>query len=82
MDTIEHLHIRVFPGGRLNRRDAATYLGRAAATLENWASSGRGPKPVKIGGRAFYNLADLDEFIAADGLAAGPMVHSQAPVGS
>lgn len=65
MEALDRVKVTVLPGGRLSRRDAAAYLGRAASTLENWASTGRGPRPVNIGGRAFYNLTDLDAFIEA-----------------
>lgn len=63
MDSLHHQHAKVLPGGRLSRKDAAAYLGRSAQTLAGWATVGRGPRPINIGGRAFYNLTDLDAFI-------------------
>jgi predicted DNA-binding transcriptional regulator AlpA len=65
MEGADRLKMTILPGDRVNRRDAATYLGRKPSTLGNWVKSGRGPKPVMIGGRAFYSLADLDTFIGA-----------------
>jgi predicted DNA-binding transcriptional regulator AlpA len=51
------------PDGRLSRRQAARYVGVAERTLANWKSTGRGPRQVKVGGRVFYKLPDLDAFI-------------------
>jgi hypothetical protein len=61
----ERLKMTILPGDRVSRKDAAMYLGRKPTTLGNWVKAGRGPKPVMIGGRAFYSLADLDAFICA-----------------
>ena len=55
--------IRVLPDGRLDRRNAARYLGRAVKTLATWSTKGKGPRPVKIAGRIFYFKDALDEFI-------------------
>jgi hypothetical protein len=61
--TVELVRVRVTPDGRLTREDAAAYLGHKAKTLSHWAMRGYGPRPVKIGGRAFYYRTDLDVFI-------------------
>ena len=53
------------PDGRLTRSHAANYLGVASQTLANWHSLGRGPKSIKLGGKVFYRLADLQTFIDA-----------------
>ena len=63
MESMDRPRVTVLPGNRLSRRDAAVYLGRKPQTLAFWAMEGRGPAAVNIGGRAFYNLADLDAFI-------------------
>ncbi len=55
------------PDRRLNRKDAANYLGFAAPTLANWALKGYGPPSFKVGGRRFYWLADLERFVAGEG---------------
>jgi hypothetical protein len=68
MRGLRHKEAVVLPGDRLSRKDAAIYLGRAPQTLAGWAVERRGPKVLKIGARAFYNLVDLDAFIA-DGMA-------------
>ncbi|MFT4563807.1 MAG: excisionase family DNA binding protein [Gammaproteobacteria bacterium] len=49
---------------RLNRPEAARYLGVSVNTLEVWASTGRYELPfVRIGRRVFYRRSDLDAFI-------------------
>lgn len=57
---------RVFlhPDGRMDRKNAALYLGCAPKTLADWAMKGIGPKYVMLGGKAFYFVQDLDEWIA------------------
>ena len=57
---------RVFlhPDGRMDRKNTAIYLGCAPKTLADWAMKGNGPKYVMLGGRAFYFVQDLDEWIA------------------
>ena len=49
--------------GRLSRTDAARYLGVASKTLSNWCLGGKGPRPVKVGGRVFYWVSDLANFV-------------------
>jgi hypothetical protein len=45
------------------RGDAALYLGHQPKTLAMWASQGKRPRLVKVGGRVFYFKDDLDAFI-------------------
>ena len=42
---IEQVRVRVLPDGRLSRKDAAAYLGRAEKTLAMWHLGGKG-RPV------------------------------------
>jgi hypothetical protein len=63
MNNLERVHVRVTPDGRVNRRDAALYLGCEKKTLTMWKSQGKGPRSVKVGGRDFYFVDDLDAFI-------------------
>jgi len=54
---------------RLTRRAAAAWLQEhcgfgTVATLESWASLGRGPALYKIGRRCVYDIADLEAFAA------------------
>ncbi len=60
---IENVRVRVLPDGRMARRDAARYLGVKVRTLAAWATQGKGPPVVKVGGLCFYRRADLDVFI-------------------
>ena len=51
----------------LRPTEAGKHLGGIAPeTLDTWRSRGRGPKYVKIGGKVFYRISDLDAFIAAN----------------
>jgi hypothetical protein len=48
----------------LSRRVAAEYLGLSEATLARWASVGsRGLNYYLVGGRACYDLYDLERFV-------------------
>jgi hypothetical protein len=60
--SLDLVRVRVLPDGRLDRRNAALYLGRSPKTLAQWALQGRGPPPHKdkVSGRVFYYLDDLD----------------------
>ena len=60
---MEAVKIRVTPDGRVSRSDAAIFLGLSARTLANWQLSGRGPRSIRVGGRRFYRLADLQAFV-------------------
>ena len=51
--------ITILPGGKLSRQDAALFLGRKPQTLAHWATVGRGPPAINIGGRCFYMLDEL-----------------------
>lgn len=44
---------------KLNRREAAEYLGLSPTTLATWASIGRGPEFYKAGSRVWYLEATL-----------------------
>jgi predicted DNA-binding transcriptional regulator AlpA len=47
-------------------REAARYVGLSESTLEKMRTSGRGPKFVRLGGRAVgYLVEDLDAFLDA-----------------
>ncbi len=53
------------PRERLNNREAANYLGLAAATLSKWRCHGDGPPFIKVGRLVRYRRADLDAFLQA-----------------
>lgn len=55
--------ILILPDGRMDRRNAAKYLGNAPKTLAQYASKGIGPRFIKRG-RVWYFKEDLDAWIA------------------
>jgi hypothetical protein len=55
--------VRTLCDGRMNRTEAARYLGLSANTLAMWVTQRKGPKFHRVGGRVFYFLHDLDAFI-------------------
>ena len=66
---IEQIRVRVTPDGRLTRKDAAKYLGRAEKTLAMWQMERKGPPSVLVGGRRFYFKEALDAFIRGEAAA-------------
>lgn len=63
---IERVRVRVLPDGRMDRNNAAKYVGRTPKTLAMWQLEGRGPKSVLVGGRRYYYLHILDAYIRGD----------------
>ncbi len=63
MATIDSVRVRVLPDGRMDRQNAALYIGMKPKTLAMWELEGKGPPSIKVGGRRFYFKADLDRFI-------------------
>ena len=61
---IKSLEVFVYPDGRMDRKNAARYVGLSVKTLAMHASRGTGPKYVKIG-RVFYFRYELDAWIKA-----------------
>jgi hypothetical protein len=53
--------------GRLNRKDAADFLGVGKGTLVDWDRLGKGPPSLMVGRRRFYPVAGLESFIAGKG---------------
>lgn len=47
---------------KFGTRSAAEFLGYSSKTLENWRSTGDGPRSKKVGGRHVYDIADLRAF--------------------
>lgn len=61
--TTETARVFVHPDGRLDRKNAAIYLGFAPKTLADWATKAHGPRYAMVGGRVFYFKDDLDSWI-------------------
>lgn len=62
MDNIEYERVKVLPDGRMDRVNAAKYLGRAPKTLAEWQRLGIGPRSVLVGRRRFYQIDELRAF--------------------
>jgi len=60
------IEIKIFPDGRLDVPNAASYLGLKEKTLAMMRCKGTGPKFIKRG-KVFYFQDDLDEWIQANG---------------
>ena len=54
--------VLILPDGRMDRKNASRYLGRAPKTLAQWAVKGVGPRFVKRG-HVWYFKTDLDEWL-------------------
>jgi DNA-binding transcriptional MerR regulator len=59
---VEQISVPVLPDGRVSRADAARFLGYAPKTLAEWHRLGKGPPSRMVGGRRFYQIADLRSF--------------------
>ncbi len=66
LPVIEQVRVRILPDGRMTRKDAAKYLGRAEKTLAMWEMKAKGPRSVLVGGRRFYFKYILDAFIRGE----------------
>lgn len=62
-NAVDVVRIRVLPDGRVDRRNAAKYVGVSPKTLANWALMNKGPRSSLVGGRRFYYLSDLEAFV-------------------
>ncbi|MBT5943901.1 MAG: helix-turn-helix domain-containing protein [Rhodospirillaceae bacterium] len=62
-ENLESHRVFIHPDGRMDRKNTGLYLGCAPKTLADWASKGKGPEYVMIGGRAFYFQDDLSTWI-------------------
>ena len=54
--------VTMFPDGRLDTKNASTYLGLSEKTLAMKRCDGTGPRFIKRG-RIFYFKGDLDEWL-------------------
>jgi Helix-turn-helix domain len=60
--SFQPVNVVILPDGRMNRKNAAKYLGLAEKTLAMHASRGTGPAFIKRG-RVFYFRDDLDAWL-------------------
>ena len=64
---LEPIRVRILPDGRMDRENAAKYLGKKPKTLAMWQLQRKGPPSILVGGRRFYFKAGLDAFIRGEG---------------
>jgi hypothetical protein len=62
MGDVEQIRVRVLPGNRVDRKNAAAALNRTPKTLAEWKRLGLGPRSHMIGGRVFYNWSEVQAF--------------------
>jgi hypothetical protein len=62
---IRAIDVVILPDGRMDRKNAALYLGLSVKTLAMHASKGTGPRYIKRG-RTFYFRNDLDQWLRED----------------
>jgi hypothetical protein len=62
----------VLPDGRMDRKNAAAYLGNAEKTLAQWACKGDGPRFIKRG-RVWYFKSDLDSWLNGGAVVRKPL---------
>jgi hypothetical protein len=65
--SVKRVRVEVLADGRMNRINAARYIGHDVATLAKWQTQRKGPRSIKVGGRRFYFQQDLDAYIAGEG---------------
>ena len=65
-ENILQKEVVMYPDGRLDVKNASSYIGLSEKTLAMMRCSGDGPKFVKRG-RIFYFREDLDSWLNANG---------------
>ena len=59
---VDQVRVRVLPGNRVDRKNAACALGRTAKTLAEWKRLGVGPRSYSVGGREFYDWPEVQAY--------------------
>jgi hypothetical protein len=62
MGDVEQVRVRVLPGNRVDRKEAAKALNRTPKTLAEWKRLGVGPRSFMVGGRVFYDWPEVQAF--------------------
>lgn len=62
----QEIQVSIYPDGRLDVKNAATYLGLSEKTLAMMRCDGSGPEYIKRG-RVFYFRKDLDTWLNEGG---------------
>jgi len=66
MVDVEQVKVRVLPGNRIDRKNAAAALNRTPKTLAEWRRLGTGPRAFNVGGRVFYDWAEVQAFASGE----------------
>lgn len=56
---VEYLKVTVLPDNRVDSCNTGIALNKNPKTLANWRSKGIGPRSFKVGGRIFYDWAEV-----------------------
>jgi hypothetical protein len=75
--TLVNMEVFLYPDGRMDRKNAARYLGLSPKTLAMHACRGTGPKYVKRG-RVFYYRSDLDIWLLASSVTSTAQANQKA----
>jgi len=64
---IEHVTVKVLPGGRdgkgkVDRHNMALALGKTPKTMAEWKRLGIGPQQYHVGGRVFADWSDVQAY--------------------
>lgn len=65
-EQVERVKVRVLPGDRVDRKNAAMALNRAPKTLAEWSRLGTGPRPFTVGGRIFYRWSEVQAYAGGE----------------
>ena len=63
---MKSIEVSLYPDGRMDAKNAATYLGLSEKTLAMMRCEGTGPQFIKRG-RIFYYRTDCDQWLNAGG---------------
>jgi hypothetical protein len=60
---VRTVEVHILPDGRMDRKNAAAYLGLSGKTLAMYAGRQTGPPFVRLAGRVFYFRDHLDDWL-------------------
>lgn len=66
MDQFQTVDVQILPDGRMDRVNAARYLGKTPKTLAEWHRLGIGPSSFLVGGRRFYRFDELKSYATGE----------------
>lgn len=66
LDQFQTVDVQILPDGRMDRVNAARYLGKTPKTLAEWHRLGIGPSSFLVGGRRFYQFDELKSYATGE----------------